>query len=181
MEDRFRELAEPYALGVLDRRDAEGFERHLASGCRPCQTTVELQRRLAAGLGQGTAPVAPSAPLKQQVLDLAEAPDLPVRLDAYAWDELVPGIRACVLREDPARGMRACLVWASPGARMERHRHLGDENILVLQGGIRDERGTYGPGEICRSRTGSVHSEEAMPGDDCVCYVVYYGGHEPTS
>jgi putative transcriptional regulator len=79
------------------------------------------------------------------------------------------------MKEDPARGMRACLVWAMPGALHPRHRHVGDENILVLRGAIRDDRGDYGPGEVCRSRAGSTHSEEALPGDDCVCYVVYYG------
>jgi quercetin dioxygenase-like cupin family protein len=179
MEDAFRELAASYALGVLDRPELEHFERHLASGCAPCRTSVDLQRRLAAELGRGVTPVAPAASLKEQVLDLAEAPSLPVRLDDYAWDEVVPGVRAHVVREDPGRGVRGCLVWARPGARMALHRHLGDENILVLQGRLRDERGTYGPGEVCRSRTGSVHSEEAMPGDDCICYVVYYGGHEP--
>jgi putative transcriptional regulator len=75
--------------------------------------------------------------------------------------------------------MRGCLVWAKPGARTARHRHLGDEVILVLSGSLRDERGSYHANQICRSREGSVHVEEVQPGDDCFCYVVYYGGHEP--
>ena len=61
---------------------------------------------------------------------------------------------------------------------MGRHRHLGDEDILVLEGSLSDGRGAYGPGQICRSRTGSVHAEEAGP-DGCICFVAYYGGHEP--
>jgi putative transcriptional regulator len=75
--------------------------------------------------------------------------------------------------------MRGVLVWGRPGTRTIAHRHLGDELILVLQGRLQDGRGTYGPGEICRSRTGSSHVEEVLPGEDCICYVVYYGGHEP--
>jgi hypothetical protein len=43
---------------------------------------------------------------------------------------------------------------------------------------LRDDRGSYRVGEICRSRTGSAHVEEVLPGEDCICYVVYYGGHE---
>jgi putative transcriptional regulator len=74
--------------------------------------------------------------------------------------------------------MRGCLVWARPGTRTIAHRHLGDEVILVLQGALRDEKGTYEAGQICRSRTGSSHVEEVLPGEDCICYVVYYGGHE---
>jgi anti-sigma factor ChrR (cupin superfamily) len=46
-------------------------------------------------------------------------------------------------------------------------------------GGLRDDQGAYHAGQVCRSRTGSSHVEEALPGDDCFCYVVYYGGHEP--
>ena len=97
---------------------------------------------------------------------------------AYSWEELAPGIRIHEMRSDPERNMRACLVWAKPPARTPPHRHLGDEVILVLQGSMRDDRGTYGPGQICRSRAGSSHTEEVVPGEDCFCYVVYYGGHE---
>ena len=117
----------------------------------------------------------PPPSLREQILDLAQAPTPPLDLGAYAWVEIAPGVRVHVLEDDPQRGVRACLVWAQPGSRHPRHRHLGDENILVLQGRVRDERGTYGPGQVCRSRAGSIHSQEALAGEDCVCYVVYYG------
>jgi anti-sigma factor ChrR (cupin superfamily) len=169
--------ADAYAVGALDSGDRSTFEGHLA-GCAPCRGAVAEG---AATLGRMTSVLAGKAPearLRQEVLDLAEAPPLPLDLRAFDWQEIAPGIRVHVVREEPSRGMRACLVWADPGATHSRHRHLGNENILVLQGALRDERGTYGPGEICRSRTDSVHSEEALPGDDCVCYVVYYGDLE---
>lgn len=127
-------------------------------------------------MGKGSDAVPPRDPsLRRQLLDIALAPAVPIDTSAYAWRELGPGIRFHVVREDAARGMQACLVWAVPGARNARHRHGGDEVILVLQGSLRDESGTYGPGQICRSREGSTHTEEALPGDDCFCYVVYYG------
>ena len=112
------------------------------------------------------------------MLDLLGAPALPIDLESYAWDEPLPGVRFCTLEEDPALGVRKVLVWAKPGARYPRHRHLGDEDILVLAGHLRDERGSYGPGDICRSETGTDHSEEVVGQDDCVCYVVYRGTHE---
>jgi putative transcriptional regulator len=77
--------------------------------------------------------------------------------------------------------VRKVLVWARAGARYPSHRHLGDEEILVLQGALRDRRGVYRPGQICRSATGSVHSEEVDGSEDCVCFVVYHGGHEPVA
>jgi hypothetical protein len=121
----------------------------------------------------------PRPGLRQELLDLASAPTFPLDTSAYAWEEPFPGIRICEVRKDPSRNMRGCVVWAKPGARTARHRHLGDEVILVLAGGLRDERGSYHAGQICRSRQGSAHVEEVLPGEDCFCYVVYYGGHEP--
>jgi putative transcriptional regulator len=123
-------------------------------------------------------PVIPDPGVRDQLLDLAEAPALPIDVSAIPWEELAPGVRYHVHREDPTRGVRGCLILAAPGSRHPRHRHQGAENILVLKGALRDERGTYGPGEVCRSAAGSVHSEEVVPGEDCLCHVVYYGALE---
>jgi putative transcriptional regulator len=129
-------------------------------------------------LRPGELAVPPRPGLRQELLDLALAPAFPLDTSAYEWGEPFPGVRICEVASDPARQMRGCLVWARPGARTARHRHLGDEVILVLAGALRDEYGTYHAGQICRSREGSVHVEEVLPGEDCFCYVVYYGGHE---
>jgi len=125
------------------------------------------------------APAEPHPDLRQHVLAMADVPQGPIDVSRYEWDEVAPGIRAHVLREEPERGYRAVLIWAQPGARMAAHRHLGDEDILVLEGMLRDERGEYQAGAICRSRAGSVHSEQAGPDGPCICFVAYYGGHEP--
>jgi putative transcriptional regulator len=121
----------------------------------------------------------PDPGLREHVLELARAPRGPVDLAAYPWQDFAPGIRVHVMEDEPERGRRAVLVWARPRATMAAHRHLGDEEILVLEGRLRDERGEYGPGDVCRSRAGSVHREEVVGDEDCVCYVVYHGGHEP--
>jgi len=173
--DAFRALVPAYALQALDAEDRASFEAHLAAGCAGCQSELLGERALLAALPKELPPATAAGTLRQQILDLAEAPDLPIDVRAYHWDEIVPGIKAHVLKEDAARGMRAVLIWAQPGARHPRHRHRGDENILVLAGAIRDERGTYGPGQICRSRAGSVHTEEAVTDEECFCYVTYYG------
>jgi anti-sigma factor ChrR (cupin superfamily) len=169
--------ADAFAAGALEAEARTGFEAHLAV-CERCRDAVAQGATALGRLTSLLAAPAPDGHVRQEILDLADAPRLPLDLEAFDWREVAPGIRVHVMREDAERGMRACLVWADPGATHTRHRHLGSENILVLQGGLRDERGSYGPGDICRSRTGSVHSEEALPGDDCVCYVVYYGGLE---
>ena len=138
---------------------------------------VELATLLASLEGP-LSPQPPAGALRAQVMDLARAPRAPIDPGQYRWLEIAPGIKLHVLEEDRSRSMRACLIWARPGARHPRHRHGGDENVLVLQGTFRDDRGTYGPGDICRSRAGSDHEEEAVGEEDCICYVVYYGDLE---
>jgi anti-sigma factor ChrR (cupin superfamily) len=132
----------------------------------------ELQKLLGRSSPSDETPVL-SSNVRQLLLDLAEAPALPIDASRYAWFDAVPGIQLAVVKEDPARGLRACLARGTAGARHPRHRHGGDELILVLEGVLRDERGSYGPGAVCHSRTGSVHSEEVV--EDCLCYVLYFG------
>jgi anti-sigma factor ChrR (cupin superfamily) len=168
-------LAPAYALGALDPDERAAFEQHVAS-CPACFAEVQAHRRVAHGVLATSA--APARELRERVLEFTDAPRSPVDPRLYTWDEPMPGIRMATLFEDPARGLRKVLVWARPGARYPSHRHLGDEEILVLQGALGDARGVYRAGDICRSRTGSVHSENVVGDEDCFCFVVYHGGHE---
>lgn len=171
-DDCFREQVTAYVLGVLEGPERDELARHLAE-CAGCRTAVATEEPLVARLASLLPATLPPPSLKEQILDLAEAPRGRIDRACYTWLELVPGLKACVLDEDPVRGVRAVLVLGQKGAKHPRHRHHGQENILVLEGSIRDDRGVYGPGEIVRSQTGSVHAEEAV--EDCLCYVVYYG------
>lgn len=177
MQDSQHELVSAYALDALAPSEREAFEAHLAA-CPDCVKELAAERQLVAALAPATS-VPPD--LRSHVLDLADAPRGPIDLAAYAWDEILPGVRMHTLKDEPERGVRKVLVWARPGARYPSHRHLGDEEILILQGALRDRRGVYRPGQVCRSRAGSVHSEEVDGSEDCVCFVVYYGGHEPVA
>src|SRR5262245_10683093 len=179
IDDPFTGLAEAYALDVLDAGEREAFRGHLAGGCAACEEALGLQRAVLGALPHGlaTEPLPPD--VRARVLDLADAPSMPIDLAALSWDEVAPGIRLHVLREEKERGVRKCLAWAAPGARTIPHRHHGDELILVLQGGLQDYKGRYRAGDICHSRAGSVHTEEVLGDEECVCYVVYYGELEP--
>ena len=112
---------------------------------------------------------------RAQLLDLAGVPQGRINRAAYAWEEVSPGLKLHTLFADPAKNVKKCLVWGTPGTSSPRHGHSGDELILVLEGRLKDERGTYGPGDICRSSAGDVHEEQVVGDVDCVCYVVYYG------
>ena len=168
--------APAYALDALDPGERKAFEQHIAS-CSECLQEVNAHRRLVQDVFAGEVKAPPSG-LRQHVLELTDAPRSPVDPQLYTWDEPIPGIRMTTLFEDPARNLRKVLVWAKPGARYPLHRHLGDEEILVLQGALGDARGVYRAGDICRSRAGSVHAESVIGDEDCFCFVVYHGDHE---
>jgi len=70
--------------------------------------------------------------LPQDVLDQVPPPD------QWVWEKDPDGLRRAELLADPAGGQRLSLVQAPPGAKLARHRHLGSESILILEGGMED-------------------------------------------
>jgi anti-sigma factor ChrR (cupin superfamily) len=178
VEDRHVALAQAFALGALEAGERIEFEGHLASGCPGCRAAVESARDAIAALPSSYETEALNPVIRATVLELAEAPSLPLDTAAYTWQEPYPGVRIAVVKLDPARAFCASLIWASPGARYPLHRHLGDETTLILQGACRDEHGSYAAGDVARMRAGSTHGLEVLPGEDCIGYVVARGGHE---
>ena len=90
-----------------------------------------------------------------------------------------PGIYVKVLWTDEKSGDAAVLVRMDPGCEYPRHRHVGDEEVLVLQGGFRDERGEYRSGEFHRFAAGSIHAPVALEDElPCVLFAVARGGIE---
>jgi anti-sigma factor ChrR (cupin superfamily) len=177
--DPFAAAAAAYVLGTLEGPELRDFEAHLASGCGDCTESVSALGPSFVALAQ-TAPEAPVAPeVRDLLLDLAQAPTLPLDLGALDWEDVAPGVKRVVVRHDPARGMTGTILWARPGSRYPAHRHQGHESFLVLQGHCRDEAASYRTGSVARKRPGSAHTVEFLPGDDCIGYVVCYGGLEP--
>jgi anti-sigma factor ChrR (cupin superfamily) len=167
------------ALGALERQDERAFEAH-AAVCDECRRAVADLRDLAAAALAGASPVAPPMAVRDQVLAFADAPRGEVDTSQYTWREIAPGFRVHDLRDDPERGIRTLLIWADAGATNVRHRHLGEEHILVLKGTLKDDRGIYRAGEMCHSRPGEVHAEATTAEEECVCFAIYQdGGIEP--
>jgi anti-sigma factor ChrR (cupin superfamily) len=82
-------------------------------------------------------------------------------LAALAWKRTAwPGIRLCFLgpRDGAARGV---LIAMDPGCAYPRHRHLGEEEVLVLAGEYADPWGTHRAGEFLVNAAGTVHSARA--------------------
>jgi anti-sigma factor RsiW len=60
-------LASLYALGALDGSERDAFEKHLADGCRSCETEVASFREVAGDMAE-LCLTAPPPDLRQKVL-----------------------------------------------------------------------------------------------------------------
>jgi anti-sigma factor ChrR (cupin superfamily) len=74
-----------------------------------------------------------------------------------------------VLPLDSVGSTHTSLVRWAPGTHFALHRHMGGEEILVLEGVFQDEFGVYPAGTWIRSPDGSVHKPFSEAG--CLIYV----------
>ena len=92
------------------------------------------------------------------------------------WTEPRPGVHWKILWEEGDR--RTVLVRYEPGAVIPRHRHLGDEQIFVLEGSVSDDTGTCTAGNYARRPPGCVHTVSSRDGA-LVLAVIAGGATEP--
>ncbi len=77
------------------------------------------------------------------------------------------------------------LIRMHPGSGYPPHRHVGVEDVLILEGGYGDEYGIHLAGSYVRYPAGSVHSPVALdhpsasgPARPCVMFAIARGGVE---
>jgi len=115
-------------------------------------------------------------------------------LDDLPWRETRdPGVQWLALHlEEPdgtersprRRGAATVLIRMAPGSGYARHRHVGSEDVLVLQGGYRDEWGEHRAGAHVHYPAGSEHSPRALgkagapDQEPCVLFACAPGGIE---
>jgi anti-sigma factor ChrR (cupin superfamily) len=81
-----------------------------------------------------------------------------VETAALAWTERHPGVSWKVLWEDTDGRRKAILMRYAPGATIPRHRHVGDEQIFVLEGSVADDTGVCTAGNYARRPPGCEHT-----------------------
>ena len=91
------------------------------------------------------------------------------------WDQRRPGVHWKVLREEGDR--KTVLVRYDRGAVIPRHRHLGDEEIFVIEGSVSDETGTCQAGDYARRPPGCIHTVRSANG--ALVLAIMTGGTEP--
>ncbi|NUN50904.1 MAG: cupin domain-containing protein [Candidatus Brocadiae bacterium] len=108
-------------------------------------------------------------------------PRVPVAfsLDTAEWKTTrYPGISIRFLRTDKLTGDATVLIRMDAGCGYPQHRHVRDEEILVLAGGYHDHRGTWRTGDYVLNPAGSVHHPVALDGGPCILFAIAHGGIE---
>jgi anti-sigma factor ChrR (cupin superfamily) len=89
-----------------------------------------------------------------------------------------PGIFVNILRHDDQTGDATVLIRMQAGCGYPAHRHVGIEEVFIIQGGYRDANGLRRAGEYFVNDAGSTHHPIALEGDDCVLLAFAHAGIE---
>ena len=196
------DLLAEYAIGTLPEPLAREVEAHLAR-CNPCARELAVIDDVFAALPLGLPPVTPPAALRDRIFGVIDGASrfetlvgrvagmLDVARDRarelLAWIDdaghWVPGPSPSSLIHLPGgpavAGANCGFVRLAAGSPFPHHRHLGEEHVLVLQGGFEDSDGaTLHRGDEAFKPAGSEHGFTALPGVDLVYLVVLAGGIE---
>lgn len=92
-------------------------------------------------------------------------PRLVVDANALPWEERrTPGLARRMLHFDKDTGEMVYLTRFEPGVRVDDDLHMGGEELLVLEGTLEDEFGTYPAGTWLRQPHGSRHAPFSTEG-----------------
>jgi anti-sigma factor RsiW len=87
--EEFEDAVASYAIDALDPGDRRAFEAHLST-CARCQAELAELRRVVAGIGMTTEPVAPPAALKARTIAFAAARGVDARIPGGAPARVTP-------------------------------------------------------------------------------------------
>jgi putative transcriptional regulator len=126
-----------------------------------------IRRRIAPS---GTGPASPEvAALPLPANARRELPALAtLRRIPWRW-ALAPGAWYAELARDPGTGSVLLLGYLAPGRWLPAHRHLAEEDVLVLAGGFDDQQGRHEAGEYAIYPVGSEHRPVTEPDEACWC------------
>ena len=92
------------------------------------------------------------------------------------WKKSIGGIRYFDIDlGDFKQNTHARMLSIPPGRKLPHHGHESQELTLVLEGGFKDENGSYNAGDVAIEDENNLHTPVSDPIEGCVCLVVYEG------
>ncbi len=186
-EETICDDAEAYALGILEETERQRFEAHLAGRCDRCAALLAEYDETIGLLGAGVTPLRTPANLDAKIRALLAHADQPRReLTGFefilgedrGWiDSGFDGIEFRVLAEDTSAGRRTFLTRMCDGASLPRHRHVGIEEIYLIEGHLEVSGVDMRSGDYCRADPDTIHEPVTSRGG-CVFLVHASTGDE---
>jgi putative transcriptional regulator len=179
--DQTRWLQAALASSPALAREVDGvvaaFTR-AAEALPPAQPDATVRARLLRTLG-GVDRFAPFLTDIAGLLDLtvAAARGLLARIDdPAAWEPALPGMAMQHFQAGPRFATAdAGFVRLQPGISFPRHRHLGPEATIVLEGAMLCGDQVHGPGDILQMAEDTVHAYAATADRDLVILTIQNG------
>jgi len=155
--ERLPELLEPVAVSP------DGLERLMSAVAEPPLRYAPFFERLANHWDLPEADV-------RALLEQSRAPS--------AWRRApLPGLELLKVKGGPKlAGTEAYLARFAAGMTFPKHRHLGHEAVLILEGSYTDSSGTlYRSGDVHHMHGGTEHTFTVAPDEPCVAAAVHRG------
>jgi anti-sigma factor ChrR (cupin superfamily) len=183
--DEARDSAALYVVGALSGEESREFEAHLKQGCEVCAAEVKAFSRITDELAKVVPPQAPSAKLRERVLDKiaseagaghsATIDKNGMRFmlsNAMPWEgTAIAGIETKVLFRDARSGIVTQLVRMGPGSSFPHHRHAEVEDCYVLEGDLTLSGVEMKAGDYCRAEPGSIHTDITTRGGTVIILI----------
>jgi anti-sigma factor ChrR (cupin superfamily) len=110
--------------------------------------------------------------VKLRHMDSRDTEQARIHWPTAQWRQgLVPGLKVLPLAEFETQ--HTALVRWAPGTVFNMHRHMGGEEIFVIEGSLQDENGVYRQGDWIRSPHLSTHKPSSPQG----CLIFVKTGH----
>jgi len=110
---------------------------------------------------------------------IAGPPSQNFNLAEIAWADAMPGVRHKTIWTDKETKRRLALVRFDAGAKLPRHKHVGDELIFVIEGSVSDESGEVVAGNANYRPNGCTHTVTSKNG--ATVFALVTGGVEMLS
>lgn len=177
IDESIIEQAAMHALGMLGQPEARAFDRRQDENRAGYAEELAAFNAVVAALAFGAPEQTPPARARERLLarvavesghkaqgkveaQSASPPQFQnVRLNEGRWNQVGKGAFVKILFVDPHRGAVTSLIKLEPGARLPRHRHLGIEESVVIEGDCRVNGEVFTPGDYRRAMGGTTDSE----------------------
>ena len=177
IDESIIEQAAMYSLGMLSQSEARAFDRCLEEKCEDYAEELAAFNTVIPALAFGAPEQTPPARARERLLarvateashkaqGRVETPSASppqfrnVRLNEGSWIQVGQGAFVKTLFVDQHRGAVTSLIKLEPGARLPRHRHLGIEESVVIEGDCRVNGEVFTPGDYRLAMAGTTDSE----------------------